>query len=559
MADDLTKQIEEQAQIMRNKDSYIKRLQAQIQEQTNELNRANQKLKQQTDKTVNDMLKALAEIFTKVDAGYVDFKDDMSDSRQMSYTLSKFKTTIQLLNIEVMVPNLLENYDIDSMEVTDVVPTADKSLDKKVVHIDRVGFRNKVTRVVLIQPQVITYKYDKALDVEGMSNQEKAKAAMQALNNVLGNRSDGSAVAEDSSLGEEMLQMMDDLIPNQYNLPEVDEANEQKKVAKKLSNKAQRAEDAKTEAMRKADEARKEADRLYMEAAEAEEKKTELENIAQAAIERKEAEIAAEEERKRREEEERKRREEEERRRREEEERLRREEEERQAAAAKAEAARLAEEAAAERARIEAERAAKQAEMDEKRRRLDEIKAEAARRAEEARRAAEEAERQAREEEERLLAELEAENQEQDKMLAEKAEAAKLANEHAQKLNNKINGIEEQPKVEETKPTEPVEDNNDIEIPIIADTIDNIPQEEIRVQQEEQKRGLFGRRDKKEEKKSQSSSAWDDIALRKQEKEREEAKRREKMKQAQYDPYGANSYYNQPVEETEVKKKRSNR
>ena len=145
MADDLKKELEKQQELMRTKDIYIKRLNAEIQEVKNELKRSEDKLKKQTDKTLGEMFKSLAEVFTRVDAGYVDFKDDMSDSRQMSYTLSKFKTTLQLQNIEVMVPNVLENYDIDEMEVTDVIPTGDKNLDKKVVHIDRVGFRNKVT------------------------------------------------------------------------------------------------------------------------------------------------------------------------------------------------------------------------------------------------------------------------------------------------------------------------------------------------------------------------------------------------------------------------------
>ena len=127
MADDLKKELEKQQELMRTKDIYIKRLNAEIQEVKNELKRAEDKLKKQTDKSLGEFMKALAEIFTRVDAGYVDFKDDMSDSRQMSYTLSKFKTTLQLQNIEVMVPNVLENYDIDEMEVTDVIPTANIS------------------------------------------------------------------------------------------------------------------------------------------------------------------------------------------------------------------------------------------------------------------------------------------------------------------------------------------------------------------------------------------------------------------------------------------------
>ena len=504
--------VEKLQELMRTKDIYIKRLNAEIQEVKNELKRSEDKLKKQTDKSLGEFMKSLAEIFTRVDAGYVDFKDDMSDSRQMSYTLSKFKTTLQLQNIEVMVPNVLENYDIDEMEVTDVIPTGDRNLDKKVVHIDRVGFRNKITRVILVQPQVITYKYDEALDVEGLSNQEKAKAAMKALNEVLGNREDGGSVSEDSALGEQMLQMMNDTSENKYNLKEVDEAAEARKVARKLSEKAHRAEEAKVEAMRKADEARREADRLYQEAAEAEDKKIELERIAEEAVAKEEARIAEEEriaEEKRQPE---LARLEAERLAREEEERKRREEEERRIAEAKAEAERLEQEAAAERERLEQERLAKEAEIAEKQRKLAEIREAARLRAEEARKAAEEAARQAEEEEARLLAELEAESQATEAQLAEKARAAEEAKRQAEMLQRK----NEQP-----KEPEPVEEEAVEEAPVEEAPVEEAPApvQEAKKEPEKERRGLFGFGKKKEDKKAESvKSAWEEMARARQER-----------------------------------------
>ena len=552
MAEDLKKELEKQQELMRTKDIYIKRLNAEIQEVKNELKRSEEKLKKQTDKTLGEMMKSLAEVFTRVDAGYVDFKDDMSDSRQMSYTLSKFKTTIQLQNIEVMVPNILENYDMDEMEVTDVIPTGDKNLDKKVVHIDRVGFRNKITRVILVQPQVITYKYDEALDQEGLSNKDKAMAAMKALNDVLGNREGGGSVSEDSALGEQMLQMLNDTGENKYGLKEVDEAAEARKIARKLSEKAHRAEEAKAEAMRKADEARREADRLYQEAAEAEDKKIELEKIAEEAIAKEEARIAEEEriaEEKRQAE---LARLEAERLAREEEERKRKEEEERRIAEAKAEAERLEAEAQAERERIEKERQEKEA-------RLAEIRAAAAKRAEEARKAAEEAERMAREEEERLMAELEAENAAH----AEKAKAAEEAKRQAELLAQKKDAPKEEPKVEEVVEEAPVEEPKE-EAPVQA-------QQPAQAQKEPEKerRGLFGFGKKKEEKpdkkKDDVRDAWAEMARAKEEKARLERERQDRLRGGNpddiYTPQVFDTGYDplQDMPQDTGKKKRSNR
>jgi len=561
MAEDLKKELEKQQELMRTKDIYIKRLNAEIQEVKNELKRSEDKLKKQTDKALGEFMKSLAEIFTRVDAGYVDFKDDMSDSRQMSYTLSKFKTTLQLQNIEVMVPNVLENYDIDEMEVTDVIPTGDKNLDKKVVHIDRVGFRNKITRVILVQPQVITYKYDESLDVEGLSNKDKAMAAMKALNDVLGNREDGGSVSEDSALGEQMLQMMNDSGENKYNLKEVDEAAEARKIARKLSEKAHRAEEAKNEAMRKADEARKEADKLYIEAAEAEDKKIELEKIAEEAIAKEEARIAEEERLKEEARLAELARQEEERKRREEEERKRKEEEERRIAEAKAEAERLEAEAKAEAERLEAERQAKEAEIAEKQRKLAEIREAARLRAEEARKAAEEAARQAEEEEARLLAELEAESQATEAQLAEKAKAAEEAKRQAEMLQKKKEAPKEEPKVEEPKVEEaaPVAEEPKVE---------EAPKPAAQPQKEPEKerRGLFGFGKKKEDKKAESvKSAWEEMARAREEKAREERARQERYRGAQSD-----DIYNPPIfdlgndplqdiPQEGQKKKRSNR